>query len=114
MTSPDDAQWRRPAGGEPEDVPPSAGRPAPVERGAAEAYGGGTGYAGPPSGGPPQPGWRPEFIVRPAPPRPLPAQDHPGIDQQEATARTFTYGIGMVAAAVVLLVFCVLCGRALL
>ena len=35
------------------------------------------------------------------------------LDAQEREARTITYGIGMVAGAVLLVVLLVLCGRAL-
>ena len=35
------------------------------------------------------------------------------IDGQEGEARTVTYGIGMVAGAVLLIVLLILCGRAL-
>jgi hypothetical protein len=35
------------------------------------------------------------------------------IDEAEGSARTVTYGIGLVAAAIALLLICVLCGRAL-
>jgi hypothetical protein len=49
----------------------------------------------------------------PAPPRDLPPQDHAELDTAEKSARTITYGIGMVAGAVLLIVICALCSRAL-
>jgi hypothetical protein len=51
--------------------------------------------------------------VQPPPPRPLPAQDLPGLDFAEGSARTLTYGIGMVGGAVLLVVMCLFCSRAL-
>lgn len=102
MTFPEDAQWRRPADAAPErdPAPPddTPWRPA---------------YAGPPPNTPPPTGWRPEFVVQPAAPRTLPGQDHADLDAQEQSARTVTYGIGLVAGAILLIVLCTLCGRAL-
>ena len=108
MTNPDDAFWRRPAAAEPdrEATPPAA---PPV----GQAGQTGSGYAGPPASTPPPPGWRPQFVVQPAPPRQLPAQDHADLDAQERSARTLTYGIGLVAGAILLIVLCAICGRAL-
>ncbi|MBF9127771.1 hypothetical protein I0C86_01980 [Plantactinospora sp. S1510] len=51
--------------------------------------------------------------VQPPPPRPLPAQDLPGLDSAEGGARTLTLGIGMVGGAVLLVVMCLLCSRVL-
>ena len=51
--------------------------------------------------------------MQPPPPRELPAQDDQALDTQEREARTLTYGVGMVAGAVLLVVLLVLCGRAL-
>jgi hypothetical protein len=48
------------------------------------------------------------------PPRPLPAQDLTALDTEEQQARTVTYGVGMVAGAILLVLLFVLCGRALL
>ncbi len=48
-----------------------------------------------------------------APPRRLPSQDDGVIDGQEHQARTVTYGVGMIAGAVALIVLIVLCGRVL-
>jgi hypothetical protein len=50
---------------------------------------------------------------QPAPPRQLPTQNHPELDMAEQSARTVTYGIGMVAGAIVLIVVCALCSRIL-
>jgi hypothetical protein len=91
-----------PGRGRPAEVPgPPAPRP-PL-----------SGYEGPPPTTPPPYGWQPERIVEPAPPRRLPAQDHTAIDAAEARARTLTYGVGVVVGAILLIVLCGLCGRAL-
>lgn len=104
MTSPHDAQWRRPAEpAAPQGAPPPAAEDTPWR----------PGYTGPPPNTPPPHDWRPEFIVQPAPPRPLPAQNHAEIDAREQSARTLTYGIGLVAGALLLIVLCALCGRVL-
>lgn len=52
-------------------------------------------------------------MVHAAPPRQLPAQDLPALEAEEGSARTLTYGIGMVAAAVLVVVTCLLCSRVL-
>jgi hypothetical protein len=104
---PDDAFWRRPAGS-PADGE-SLGRP-PADRGPA---GEAPRYAGPPPSQPPPPGFRTPHVVRPAPPRELPEQDLPALEQEERDARTLTLGIGMIAGAVVLILVCLLCSRAL-
>jgi hypothetical protein len=44
----------------------------------------------------------------------LPTQDLTALDADERQARAVTYGVGMVAGAVLLVVLFVLCGRALL
>lgn len=49
--------------------------------------------------------------VQVPPPRPLPPQDLPGLDADEGSARTLTYGVGMIASAVLLVVICLLCAR---
>jgi hypothetical protein len=51
--------------------------------------------------------------VQPPPPRELPVQDLNVLDVQEREARTITYGVGMVAGAVLLVVLLILCGRVL-
>jgi hypothetical protein len=71
------------------------------------------GYAGPPRATPPPPEWRPRTLIQVPAPRALPHQDVPALDAQEKSARTMTYGVGMVAGAVLLIVLFVLCGRAL-
>jgi hypothetical protein len=98
-----DEYWRRPASPEP---PADPARSTPVEPAPA-------GYAGPPPSTRPPLGWRPPVVIEPPPPRPLPTQDHAYLDVQEQSARTLTYGIGMVAAAILLVVFCTLCARTL-
>ena len=70
-------------------------------------------YQGPPPTQPPPPGWRPPVHLEPQPPRPLAAQDEAAIDAEEKGARTLTYGLGLVAGAVFLVVSCLLCARAL-
>lgn len=115
VTSADDSPWRRPqedsGTGNRDSVAPAPDR-APAS-GSADGSGpaDGSGYTGPPQNMPPQPGWRPEFVVQPAPPRALPAQDHGWIDVQEAAARTVTYGVGLVAGAIMLVALFALCGR---
>jgi hypothetical protein len=100
----DDLQWRRPVGGE-----PMAGRFVDPGLDAPAA----PGYAGPPRTTPPPPDWRPRTLIQVPAPRVLPEQDVPTLDSQEKSARTMTYGVGMVAGAVLLIVLFVLCGRAL-
>lgn len=99
----DDSPWRRPADkpatpGPPPQSPEVPWRPA---------------YSGPPASSPPPPGWRPEVVLQPPAPRSLPPQDHAALDAQERAARTLTQGIGLVAGAVLLVVLCALCARAL-
>jgi hypothetical protein len=43
----------------------------------------------------------------------LPAQDLAAIDAAERSARTVTYGIGMVAGALLLVAMCLVCSRLL-
>lgn len=45
--------------------------------------------------------------------RSLPGQDHNVLDAEERSARTLTYGIGLVAGAIMIVLFCALCGRVL-
>jgi hypothetical protein len=52
-------------------------------------------------------------LVQPPPPRPLPHQDLTALDAEEREARTVTYGIGLVAGAVLVVVLLILCGRVL-
>jgi hypothetical protein len=98
-----DAFWRRPDG----DEPPL---PEPEKSGKAAEQ---PGYAGPPASPQPPKGWRPPMVVQPPAPRQMPAQDLNGIEAEERSARTVTYGIGMLAGAVLLIVICLLCSRAL-
>ncbi len=70
-------------------------------------------YSGPPRTTPPPPGWRPRMLVQPPPPRQLPTQDPEALRTEANQARTITYGVGMVAAAILLVVLFILCGRAL-
>ncbi|OLB75027.1 MAG: hypothetical protein AUI14_22110 [Actinobacteria bacterium 13_2_20CM_2_71_6] len=100
----DDLQWRRPA---------QAGGPAPGTPPAPQQPPGPPPYAGPPRTTPPPRGWRPRLLVQPPPPRELPAQDLARIDAEEREARTITYGIGLMAGAILLVVLLILCGRAL-
>ena len=95
-----DLQWRRPAHPEPPAVTPSQPPAPPV-------------YTGPPRSTPPPPDWRPQTVVQVPPPRELPRQDSAAIDDEEKQARTLTYGIGMVAGAILLIVLIVVCGRVL-
>ena len=53
------------------------------------------------------------MVVVPPPPRTLPAQDDQEIEELERDARTVTYGVGLLAGAVLLVILLVLCGRAL-
>ncbi len=98
---PDDAYWQRP-----DPAAESLGRPEPAPA-APEPIG----YAGPPRADPPPAGWRPPTIANPPPPRSLPRQDDDALDEAEGAARTVTYGIGLVAGAIVLVVVCLLCSR---
>jgi hypothetical protein len=43
----------------------------------------------------------------------MPAQDIDALDEAEGSARTVTYGVGMVAGAIALLLMCLLCARAI-
>jgi hypothetical protein len=43
----------------------------------------------------------------------LPPQDLSALDSAEDSARTLTYGIGMLGGAIVLVVMCLLCSRLL-
>lgn len=72
-----------------------------------------SGYAGPPPTVAPPAGWRPPVVYQPPPPREMPAQDLERLDAVEREARTVTYGVGLVAAAVMLLLLLILCGRLL-
>jgi hypothetical protein len=115
---PDDLYWR---GQDEVGAPAASGQwlgpehvgPEYVGAQYVEAQYVGAQYVGPPPTAAPPSAWRPEHIVEPAAPRRLPAQDHAVIDADEARARTLTYGIGIVTGAVLLILLCALCGRAL-
>ncbi|WP_306469442.1 translation initiation factor 2 [Actinoplanes sp. DH11] len=101
-SEPDDAYWQRP---DPAAEP--LGRPEPDEpQQRAEPP-----YPGPPRTDPPAPHWRPPTIAHPPPPRALPGQDIDALDEAEGSARTVTYGIGLVAGAVAIILMCLLCAR---
>ena len=98
---PGEGFWRRPA-------------EAPIEPPAAPVFAGPdpvASYAGPPPATAPPPGWRPPVVIQPLPPRRLPGQDLAGIEAEEHTARRVTYGVGLVAGAVLLAVVFLLCSR---
>jgi hypothetical protein len=104
MSGGDDLQWRRPVGGDPmadRYAEPGLDAPAVPE------------YAGPPRATPPPADWRPRTLIQVPAPRVLPEQNLSGLDAEEKTARTTTYGVGMIAGAVLLVVLFILCGRAL-
>jgi hypothetical protein len=100
----DDVYWRRPAPGAagpgPDPTPPSGPRPAEPPR-----------YAGPPRTAQPSPHWRPPTIAQPPPPRQLPPQNLDALEEAEGSARTITYGVGLVAGAIALILLCLVCGR---
>jgi hypothetical protein len=100
----DDLQWRRPVGADPMVggySEPGLDVPAAMP------------YAGPPRATPPPADWRPRTLIEVPPPRVLPEQNLSALDAEEKSARTTTYGVGMIAGAVLLVVLFVLCGRAL-
>jgi hypothetical protein len=41
----------------------------------------------------------------------MPAQNMAALDDAEGSARTVTYGVGMVAGAIALILMCLLCAR---
>jgi hypothetical protein len=43
----------------------------------------------------------------------MPGQDAEALDEAEGSARTLTFGVGMVAGAIALILMCLLCARAL-
>jgi hypothetical protein len=43
----------------------------------------------------------------------LPAQDIEAVEAAESSARTITYGVGMLAAAVMIVLICLFCSRLL-
>ena len=46
-------------------------------------------------------------------PRPMPKQDHGALDAAEREALIFTYGVGILAGAVLLVLLFVICARAI-
>jgi hypothetical protein len=100
----DESQWRRPSGQTPSTLASSAAAPAPSE--APQPA-----YSGPPATVPAPPGWRPPTMITVPGPRELPAQDPEAIDRAERGALVTTYGVGMIAGAIGLLLLIVLCGR---
>lgn len=100
----DDAYWQRP-----DPSAGSLGRPEPVGPPAPEQ----TGYTGPPRAEPPASSWRPPTIANPPPPRAMPAQDMDALDEAERSARTVTYGIGLIAGSVAIVLMCLFCSRML-
>jgi hypothetical protein len=109
----DDAFWRRPAESTPQGPTPGADTPY----GATPAPGieakGPPEYSGPPPTVAPPPGWRLPTVAKPAPARTLPVQDAAELDAEEQVARTLTYGVAMVASAIMLVVLLLICGRLL-
>ena len=104
----DDGSWRPPAEG---SAAPAHGSADPADRPVSGASP--SGYTGPPRAAPPPPGWRTPVVVQPGSPRALPRQDPARLDAEEQSARTLTYGVAMVAGAVMVLLILVLCGRTL-
>jgi hypothetical protein len=98
----DDAYWQRP---DPDFPTPGAADQA-TDKPSPDA-----GYQGPPRQSRPSPQWRPPTIAQPPPPRALPPQDMDALDDAEGSARTVTYGIGMVAGAIALILMCLLCAH---
>ncbi|WP_433531195.1 hypothetical protein ACQPYA_03530 [Micromonospora sp. CA-263727] len=117
-STPDNPTDQHPAGtiGRPLGAPGPASTPAPTNTSGPASTSppsGTAGYGGPPPTTAPPPGWRPPVHLRPAPPRRLPAQDMATLDAQEQRAQRVTWGVGAVAAAVLLILVCLLCTRAL-
>jgi hypothetical protein len=97
----DDGYWQRPdERAEPQPPAPSTPAPDPAPP-----------YAGPPRTDPPPPTWRPPTVAQPPPPRVLPEQDLQALDESERSARTVTYGIGLVVGAIAVILMCLLCAR---
>ncbi|MBB2945955.1 hypothetical protein FB565_005713 [Actinoplanes lutulentus] len=105
-SDPDDAYWQRP-----DPSADSLGRPERDNQPASGLNNPGAGYAGPPRTDPPAPNWRPPTIAYPPPPRGMPGQDIDALDEAEGSARTVTYGVGLVAGAVSVILVCLLCAR---
>jgi hypothetical protein len=99
---PDDAYWQRPAG---DDAGGEASRPEPPAPDPVPKY------AGPPRADPPPGNWRPPIVSQPPPPRSMPGQNLDALNEAEGSAKTVTYGVGLVAAAIALIVMVLLCAR---
>ena len=100
----DDAYWQRPDPDAASGTAPEPAAPDPADDPANR-------YSGPPRTGRPSPHWRPPTIAQPPPPRALPSQDMDALDEAEGSARTVTFGIGLVAGAIALILMCLLCAR---
>lgn len=98
----DDAYWQRPDSEQPAGGQPSAPAPKPEPS-----------YSGPPRTSRPSPFWRPPTVAHPPPPRTMPGQDVDALEEAEGSARTVTYGVGLVAGAIALILMCLLCARAI-
>jgi hypothetical protein len=59
------------------------------------------------------PSWTPPVHVPVTPPREMPAQDDARMDAEERSARTVSQGVGLVGAAIVVILIFVLCARVL-
>ena len=68
-------------------------------------------YTGPPPTVFAGPDWRPRTLIQVPAARSLPEQDDAAVDEQERSARTVSYGVAMIAGAILLIVLIVLCGR---
>ena len=101
-TPDDDASWQRPDAGAEARSPEPPAPPAPRPE-----------YPGPPRVAPPPGSWHPPVVSRPPEPRTMPAQDMAALDEAEGSARTVTYGIGLVAGAIATILMCLLCARIL-
>jgi hypothetical protein len=99
----DDAYWQRPESGS------EASNPGPSAPGAGRV----PEYSGPPRTDPPPADWRPPVVAQPPPPRSMPAQNMDALDEAEGSARTVTFGVGLVAGAIALILMCLLCARAI-
>jgi hypothetical protein len=100
-TGSDDAYWQRP---DAEPEPFGAGRPVPAPDPKPS-------YQGPPRTPRPSPHWQPPVVQQPPPPRVMPSQDMDALDEAEGSARTVTYGVGLVVGAIALILMCLLCAR---
>ena len=98
--APGDDYWRRPPeGAESAEAKPQEQPKEPEP------------YTGPPTSTPPPKGWRPPVVVPTPPPREMPSQDQDAMDANERSTRVVTYGVGIFAAAVVLVLVFIVCAR---